>query len=116
MSTSVSSFSFVFFLYYANEVKRDKTLTGLRLLQYILGTFIIGLLVSSSDPRLNLDTATAASSPFVIAMTDSGIKVLPSIINACLLTSAWSAASSDLYTSSRALYGLAVNGNAPAFL
>jgi len=29
------------------------------------------------------------------------------------LTSAWSAASSDLYTSSRALYGLAVAGNAP---
>ncbi|GAA6003172.1 hypothetical protein JCM5350_000221, partial [Sporobolomyces pararoseus] len=47
---------------------------------------------------------------------DAGIKVLPSIINAALLTSAWSAASSDLYTSSRALYGLAVNGQAPAFL
>jgi len=38
---------------------------------------------------------------------------LPSIINACLLTSAWSAASSDLFTSSRALYGLALSGNAP---
>ncbi|KAG1715631.1 hypothetical protein ID866_1513 [Astraeus odoratus] len=35
------------------------------------------------------------------------------IINACLLSSAWSAASSDLYTSSRALYGLAAAGNAP---
>lgn len=46
----------------------------------------------------------------------AGIKALPSIINACLLTSAWSAASSDLYTSSRALYGLALNGQAPAFL
>ena len=29
------------------------------------------------------------------------------------MTSAWSAASSDLYTSSRALYGLALAGNAP---
>jgi amino acid transporter len=38
---------------------------------------------------------------------------LPHIINACLLSSAWSAASSDLYTSSRALYGLSVSGNAP---
>lgn len=73
--------------------------------------------VSSSPPpnaQLNLpSTHTATSSPFVIAITQSGIKTLPSIINACLLTSAWSAASSDLYTSSRALYGLAVNGQAP---
>ncbi|GAA5961740.1 hypothetical protein JCM3765_000495 [Sporobolomyces pararoseus] len=86
------------------------------LLFYILGVFITGLLVPSNDPRLNLGSGTAASAPFVIAIQDAGIKVLPSIINAALLTSAWSAASSDLYTSSRALYGLAVNGQAPAIL
>ncbi|KAI5477898.1 amino acid transmembrane transporter [Pseudohyphozyma bogoriensis] len=80
---------------------------------YVAGTFIVGLLVSSKDSRLALGTGTAVSSPFVIAINNSGIKVLPGIINACLLTSAWSAASSDLYTSSRALYGLAINGNAP---
>ncbi|KAM0756257.1 amino acid transporter [Meredithblackwellia eburnea MCA 4105] len=83
------------------------------LLFYILGTFIIGLLVASNDKRLSLGTHTAASSPFVIAINNAHIKVLPSLINACLLTSAWSAASSDLYTSSRALYGLAINGSAP---
>lgn len=83
---------------------------------YILGTFIIGLLVPSNDPRLNLNSHDAASSPFVIAIEKSGIKTLPSIINACLLSSAWSAASSDLYTSSRALYGLALAGNAPKVL
>ncbi|KAJ7507461.1 amino acid permease [Mycena galericulata] len=83
------------------------------LLFYIGGVIIIGLLVPSTDPGLNLASGTAASSPFVIAITRSGIKVLPSIINACLLTSAWSAGSSDLYTSSRALYGLAAAGNAP---
>ncbi|MBW0518477.1 hypothetical protein O181_058192 [Austropuccinia psidii MF-1] len=81
---------------------------------YILGTFIIGILVPSNDPRLNLQSHTAASSPFVIAIENSGIKVLPSIINAALLSSAWSAASSDMYTSSRALYALALAGNAPA--
>ncbi|KAJ7507445.1 amino acid permease [Mycena galericulata] len=78
------------------------------------GVIIIGLLVPSNDPGLNLESSgTAAGSPFVIAITRSGIKALPSIINACLLTSAWSAGSSDLYTSSRALYGLAAAGNAP---
>ncbi|MBW0474402.1 hypothetical protein O181_014117 [Austropuccinia psidii MF-1] len=81
---------------------------------YILGTFIIGLLVPSNDPRLNLNSQTAASSPFVIAIENCGIKFLPSIINAALLSSAWSAASSDMYTSSRALYALALAGNAPA--
>ncbi|KAJ7781571.1 amino acid permease [Mycena metata] len=83
------------------------------LLFYIGGVIVIGLLVPSNDPGLNLSTGTAASSPFVIAIQRSGIKSLPSIINACLLTSAWSAGSSDLYTSSRALYGLAASGNAP---
>lgn len=66
----------------------------------------------SNDPNLNLNS-TAAGSPFVIAIKNAGIKGLPSVVNAALLTSAWSAASSDLYTSSRAIYGLALSGNAP---
>lgn len=85
------------------------------LLFYILGTFIIGWLVPSNHPSLNLKDKNAAASPFVIAIQTAGIKGLPSLINACLLTSAWSAASSDLYTSSRALYGLALTGQAPKF-
>ncbi|THU94837.1 amino acid permease [Dendrothele bispora CBS 962.96] len=83
------------------------------LLFYIGGTIIIGLLVPSTDDRLDLASGDAASSPFVIAIQNAGIKGLPSVINAALLTSAWSAASSDLYTSSRALYGLSLAGNAP---
>ncbi|KAJ7774222.1 amino acid permease [Mycena maculata] len=74
------------------------------LLFYIGGVIIIGLLVPSNNASLNLASGTAASSPFVIAIQRSGIKTLPS---------AWSAGSSDLYTSSRALYGLAAAGNAP---
>ena len=80
---------------------------------YILGTLIIGMLVPYTDPRLDLNS-TAAGSPFVIAIQNAGISGLPHVINAALLTSAWSAASSDLYTSSRALYGLSLSHNAPA--
>ncbi|KAL1729769.1 amino acid permease/ SLC12A domain-containing protein [Schizophyllum commune] len=83
------------------------------LLFYICGTIVIGLLVPSNNERLVSGSGTASSSPFVIAIENAGISVLPHIVNACLLTSAWSAASSDLYTSSRALYGLSVAGNAP---
>ncbi len=100
---------------------------------YICGVLVIGLLVPSNYPSLGLSSHNAAGSPFVIAIKRSGIKALPSIINACLLSewlgvqreekeiltahptaSAWSAASSDLYTSSRALYGLAITRRAPA--
>ncbi|KAI0824226.1 amino acid permease [Trametes gibbosa] len=83
------------------------------LLFYIGGVIIIGLLVPSTDPSLGITTSDAGKSPFVIAIKHAGISGLPSVINAALLTSAWSAASSDLYTSSRALYGLAMVGNAP---
>ncbi|AFR95028.2 AAT family amino acid transporter [Cryptococcus neoformans C23] len=83
------------------------------LIFYLGGTFIIGLLVPSNDEGLALNSGNALASPFVIAIRRAGIPVLPSIINACLLTSAWSAASSDLYTSSRALYGLSIARQAP---
>ncbi|OCH89957.1 amino acid permease [Obba rivulosa] len=83
------------------------------LLFYVGGVTIIGLLVPSNNPDLNLAHANAAKSPFVIAIKTAGIKGLPHVINAALLTSAWSAASSELYTSSRALYGLAMTGSAP---
>lgn len=47
---------------------------------------------------------------------NAGIGVLPSIINAALLTSAWSAGCAHLYVSSRALYGLYVRRQAPNFV
>jgi amino acid transporter len=82
------------------------------LIFYLGGTFIIGLIVPSNEKALRLSLGVGKS-PFVIAIKNAGIPALPSIINACLLTSAWSAASSDLYTSSRAIYGLAISGTAP---
>ncbi|KAE9391532.1 proline transporter [Gymnopus androsaceus JB14] len=55
----------------------------------------------------------AKSSAFVVGITDAGIKGLGSLINAIILTSAWSSGNSFLYMSSRSLYSLAVAGNAP---
>ncbi|KAF9020416.1 hypothetical protein BDZ89DRAFT_1164231 [Hymenopellis radicata] len=83
------------------------------LLFYIGSVIIVGLLVPSNDLRVQLGGSDASASPFVIAIERAGIKALPSIINAVLVSAAWSAGSSDLYTSSRALYGLAMAGNAP---
>ncbi|KAI6044173.1 amino acid permease/ SLC12A domain-containing protein [Pisolithus marmoratus] len=80
---------------------------------YILGIFIAGLLVPYNDPDLLQTTGNAAQSPYVIATIRAGIKVLPSIINAGVLTSAFSASNTYLFCSSRILYGLSLRGQAP---
>ncbi|TCD65856.1 hypothetical protein EIP91_002117 [Steccherinum ochraceum] len=69
-----------------------------------------------SDPRLGLQQRDASTSPFVIALDRAGVKVLPHIINAAVLLSAWSAAASDVYISSRFLFFLARCHHAPQFL
>lgn len=80
------------------------------------GLLITGMLVPYNDPGLMSSSSTAAGSPYVIAITRSGIKVLPHIINACIFTSAFSAGNSFLFSSSRVLYGLAIRGQAPKIL
>ncbi|KLO14340.1 general amino acid permease 1 [Schizopora paradoxa] len=80
---------------------------------YLLGTLVTGMLVPYNDPDLLHDTGNAAQSPYVIAITRAGIKGLPSVINAAVLTSALSAGNSFLFCSSRILYGLALRGQAP---
>ncbi len=84
---------------------------------YVLGSLAIGVLVSSTDNRLlsaqKAKAAGAAQSPWVIGIQNAGIQVLPSIINAVILTSASSSANAFLYTGSRYLYALAQNRQAP---
>jgi len=84
---------------------------------YIGGVFVIGLVVPSTDQSLFVATKSktgAAASPFVVATTLVGIKVLNHIINSAILIFVMSAANSDLYIGSRTLYGLAVEGKAPS--
>lgn len=83
---------------------------------YVLGILVISLIVPYNDPRLLSATGNAASSPFVIAISNANIKVLPSIINAIVLVAAWSAANSDVYAASRTLYALSLEHKAPGFL
>ncbi|KAI7976954.1 hypothetical protein EIK77_002075 [Talaromyces pinophilus] len=86
---------------------------------YVLSVFFLGMLVPYDSKELAFATkqsTSAAASPFVVAIVLAGIKVLPGILNACILIFVFSAAISDLYISSRTLYGLAQNGKAPRFL
>lgn len=80
---------------------------------YVMGTFVISVLVPYTEPNLLNGSGTAAASPFVIAINNAGIKALPSIVNAVLLIAAWSAGNSDLYAASRTLYALALERQLP---
>ncbi|PQE28497.1 amino acid permease protein [Rutstroemia sp. NJR-2017a WRK4] len=80
---------------------------------YVLSILIVGMIVPYTSEALSSSTGTAASSPFVIAFKAAGIKVLPSIINAVVCTSAISSGSACIFLASRTLYGLAADGHAP---
>lgn len=87
---------------------------------YCLSIFLVSMCVSAKDPQLLNAIKKGApgvkASPFVIAIKNSGITVLPSIINAVVLSSAFSAGNSFFYSSTRVLYATALDGKAPKFL
>ncbi|EJU03053.1 hypothetical protein DACRYDRAFT_50562 [Dacryopinax primogenitus] len=97
-----------------NIPKAAKRIFWRVLIFYVLAIFIVTLIVPSNDPNLLQSTGNAAQSPFVIAANRAGIKVVPHIINAVVLTSAWSAGNSGMLNGSRNLYGLALEGHAPS--
>ncbi|OAQ63092.2 dicarboxylic amino acid permease [Pochonia chlamydosporia 170] len=85
---------------------------------YCLSVFLVGMLVPYNSKALAFANGQsnpgASASPFVVAATLAGVKVLPHIINACICLFVFSAANSDLYIASRTLYGLASDWSAPS--
>ncbi|KAA8573415.1 hypothetical protein EYC84_005001 [Monilinia fructicola] len=80
---------------------------------YVLSILVVGMIVPYDNEALSVPKGTAASSPFVIAFQAAGIKILPSIINAVVCTSAISSGSACIFLASRTLYGLSADGHAP---
>jgi len=85
---------------------------------YVLGILVITVIVPSDDPALlqavSKGVKDANISPFVLGIKRARIEGLDHVINAVILTSAWSAGNSFLYAGSRSLYSLALCGQAPA--
>lgn len=81
---------------------------------YLLAVLVVGMLVRSDDPKLGDSSGTAAQSPFVIAASAAGIRAIPSVVNAVVITSAWSASNQSLLAGTRVLFGLALKRQAPA--
>ena len=80
---------------------------------YVAGAFAISMIVSSDDSLLLGGGSGAGASPWAIAAKRAGIRGLDSVINAVILTSAWSSGNSYLFLASRNLYSMALVGNAP---
>jgi amino acid transporter len=80
---------------------------------YGFGSLVIGVIVPSNDDRLLSENSNASASPFVIGIQRAGIQGLNHVINAAILTSAWSAGNAFLYSGSRVLYSMALSGQAP---
>lgn len=84
---------------------------------FVLGSLAVGINVSHQDPELaeafSSSKPGAAASPYVVSMNRLGITVLPDIVNALVLSAAFSAGNSYVYCASRSLFGLALEGKAP---
>jgi yeast amino acid transporter len=84
---------------------------------YIVSLTLVGLLVPYNDARLlQGGSADATFSPFVIAINDAGIAILPSVMNVVILISVLSVGNSSIFGSSRTLAALADQGQAPRIL
>lgn len=87
---------------------------------FVLGSLCVGINVPYNDPELTAafenEEPGAAASPYVVSMNRLRIQVLPDIVNALVLASAFSAGNSYVYCASRSLFGLALEGKAPKIL
>lgn len=105
-----------------NMASAFKTVLYRLIIFFIGGALSVTILLAYNDPTylqvVNGDSdnsGNAASSPYVVAMENLGIKVLPHIVNGVVLSSAFSAGNSYTYCSSRALYALSKKGYVPRF-
>ncbi|KAK7424162.1 hypothetical protein QQZ08_008768 [Neonectria magnoliae] len=108
----------------AGEAKRPRILLGQAFKTmywrfgffFIGGALCVGIILPYNDKTLNINegAGTANASPYVIAMQNMDISFLPHLTNALLVSSIFSAGNAYTYCSIRSLYGLALEGQAPA--
>ena len=82
---------------------------------YIVSLAIIGSIVPYTHPRLGVkdNSADVKASPFVLAVLDAQIPVVPHIVNAVILVSVLSVGNASTFAASRTLEALAEIGQAP---
>ncbi|KAJ5752515.1 hypothetical protein N7520_009432 [Penicillium odoratum] len=84
---------------------------------YVVGTFIVGLIVPyNASYLIGASGANTKASPFVVSIQNAGISGLPSVMNAVITISVISVANSATYGSSRTIQALAGRGMAPKWM
>ncbi|MFS0889952.1 amino acid permease [Peribacillus frigoritolerans] len=87
------------------------------LLFYIGAILILGLLIPYTSPSLlNGNVENISVSPFTLVFERAGLAFAASVMNAVVLTSLLSAGNSGLYASTRMLWSMAKDHQAPKFL
>lgn len=81
-----------------------------RILIFYLGTiFVVGAIIPYTQAGVN-------TSPFTLVFKKAGIAAAASLMNAVILTSVLSCGNSGMYASSRMLYSMSKDGQAPKWL
>ncbi|WP_333637215.1 amino acid permease [Ligilactobacillus animalis] len=84
------------------------------LLFYILSIFVIACIIPYTSPNLlGSEASDIAISPFTLVFKRAGLASAASVMNAVILTSVLSAANSGMYASTRMLFALGIDGDAP---
>ncbi|BAE55145.1 unnamed protein product [Aspergillus oryzae RIB40] len=87
---------------------------------FALGALCVGIVLPWNDrlckPFLLSSEKGGGASPYVIAMSNLKVRILPDLVNALLITSVFSAGNTLTYCATRSLYGMALDGRAPKVL
>jgi len=83
------------------------------LLFYVLAILVIGLVIPYTTKTLQ--STNIMVSPFTLVFKKAGLAFAASLMNAVILTAVLSAGNSSLYASTRILYAMAKEGQAPKF-
>lgn len=84
---------------------------------YVLAIAVIAFLIPFTNPNLiNASTTNVALSPFTMVFSGAGLKFAGSIVNLIIITAVLSACNASMYTSSRTLWYLSKQGQAPKTL
>ncbi|PWG67594.1 gamma-aminobutyrate permease, partial [Enterobacter mori] len=78
-----------------------------------LSIAVISAIIPYTDPLLLNKSESVSQSPFTIVFDRVGIAFAASVINAVILTSLLSAANSGIYTTSRMLFSMSEDKQAP---
>ncbi|MEK5521417.1 gamma-aminobutyrate permease [Heyndrickxia sporothermodurans] len=96
-----------------NVPKAIKSVFWRILLFYVLAILVIGLIIPYTTKTLQSEDIMV--SPFTLVFKKAGLAFAASLMNAVILTAVLSAGNSSLYASTRILYALAKEGQAPRF-